>query len=117
MFTVVLEVFLKFEFFEDTVSRVFVGSIAKGKFKFQVKCYDSNVKNRFTKGCKIRIRGSIDTSGSVFFLKVENAADIELIPNEVMSKENLQKAIFVPRKRKLCNDTPKKVIFFIVINV
>ena len=102
---------MKLPFFEDKASGMYICSVAYDKFKFQVRCPDSSVMGKFAKGCKIRIRGSIDASGSLSYLRVENFKDFELIPKEFMSKENLQKAIFVPRKRKLPEDTEMKVIF------
>ena len=78
-----------------------IGSIAYGKFKIHLRCSDSKEVGKYSPSDEIGVNGAINTSGTPIFFEVDLSINIQLISGEKVKKEDLQKAVYVPRKRKL----------------
>lgn len=99
-----LEAFLKYDFTEDTFGEpICVSSVGFGKFRFEVRCKDRIVLNKFKAKTKLQISGILKTDRMPNFLLVENVEDIKIMPGTI-SDEDLAKAAFRPRKRKSDSD-------------
>lgn len=100
-----LEAFLKHNFTKDTFGEItYISSVGIGKFRFEIRCKDRNVLNKFKVKTKLQISGILKIDRMPNFLLVENVSDIKIIPG-ITTDEELSKAVFLPkRKRKSEND-------------
>lgn len=99
-----LEAFLKYDFTEDTFGEpICISSVGFGKFRFEVRCKDRKILDKFQVKTKLQISGILKADRMPNFLLVENVSDIKIIPGTI-SDEDLAKAAFLPRKRKSDGD-------------
>lgn len=107
-----LEGFLKYNFTEDTFGGpVCVSSVGCGKYRFEVRCKDRKILNKFEIKTKLQISGILKADRMPNFLLIENISDIKIIPGTI-SDEDFAKAVFLPRKRKSNDD-----IEMIMVNI
>jgi len=110
---VTLEAFLKYNFIEDTFGeRVYISSVGFEKYRFEIRCKDRNILDKFKIKTKLQISGILMADRMLNFLLIENVSNVKIIPGTI-SDEDLAKAAFLPRKR-MFNDDSEMVNYFLL---